>query len=426
MPLTLMHWFAVCLCGVLSVATAVFYRALRSASSARLEEINRQRKLYASLPDFDSALIATGWLKVLVYAAYAAAVAFLLYGKRGGGLVFYAASTILAAASLLAIEVAALVSAGYHSGRVFYNFLPLVAALAAAGAAVRYAGGVLAGLVARVSGWEPPLGPREAAEEQILDAVTEGRHRGVIAHQESEMIESIIEFKDSAVSQISTPRTKVVTVVENATVAQALETAIASGHSRLPVRAQSAEEIIGVLHVKDALRLAGSEGAATTPVRDIMRSPYFVPETKRIRELLQEFRATNVHMAIVLDEYGGTAGIVTIEDVLEKIVGQIEDEYQPSRLPAIRVLAAGSAVAEGQARLRDVNEALQAKLSESEDYETLAGYLLSRLGRIPAPGEGFDFQGVSFKVLDADARRIKRLAIETAQHRPDQRPAPKR
>jgi len=242
----------------------------------------------------------------------------------------------------------------------------------------------------------------------------------VIAHQESEMIESIIEFKDVAVAQIATPRTGVVTVFEGSSVEEALETAIASGHSRLPVRGQNSEEIVGILHVKDALRLALSRNAGSTHVKDIMRSPYFVPETKRVRELLQEFRATNVHMAIVLDEYGGTAGIVTIEDVLEKIVGQIEDEYRTNALPDIRAVAAGRIVAEGRARVRDVNEAIGARLSESDDYETVAGYVLSRLARIPAPGETFSSEGANFRILEADERRIRRLSIEAGRETVDE------
>ena len=148
------------------------------------------------------------------------------------------------------------------------------------------------------------------------------------------------------------------------------------------------------------------------PVRDAMRAPYFVPETKRIRELLQEFRATSIHMAVVLDEYGGTCGIVTIEDILEEIVGEIEDEYDEYQPPEIRVLGPARAMVAGTAPVGEVNDALGTDIpDEEEEYDTIAGFVLYHTGRIPEPGETLDLEGLRLRIVEADERRIKRLAV---------------
>jgi magnesium and cobalt transporter len=418
MPQGLVHWIVAGLFGLLSLATALFYRALRSASPARLEEINELRRAYSTLPDLDDALLATGWFKVVVYAGFAASVGILVSRTHGDYLLPCLVASAFAGAALLAGEALALVIAGYHSGGLFYRFIPLVMVFAAIGAAALSAGGFVAGIVARVSGWEPPLGREAAAKEEILDAVTEGKREGLIHAQESQMIESIIDFKDIQVSRIMTPRTKVATLSAGIKVLAALQTAVTSGHTRLPVRAESADNIVGVLYVKDILPLVGLPEALGIPVSEIMRAPYFVPETKTIRELLQEFRATNVHMAIVLDEYGGTSGIVTIEDILEEIVGEIEDEYHAAAPPPVRVLGAGKAVVEGHAALDEVNDALGIALTKCDDYETIAGFVLSNVKRIPQAGETFDIEGSRFKIVDADPRRIKRMSIEAIKPAP--------
>jgi len=310
-------WFLVFALGVLALAAAMFHRALSAASPARLEELNIEQGAYRSLPNLGDAVVAAAWFKIAVYAAFVTATSFAVLAERAVAAGVFAAAAAASVAALVACEALALVFVGFHSGRLFYRILPLVAAFAAVGVPILAAAGVLAGIVARISGHEAPLGPEQAAQEDILDAVTEGAREGVIESQERDMIESIIEFKDAQVSKIMTPRTELFTVPADANVAAALETAIRSGHSRLPVCTGTADNIVGVLYVKDVLRVAGSPLALTALVTDVMRSPHFVPETKSIKQMLQEFRATNVHMAIVLDEYGGTSGIVTIEDILE-------------------------------------------------------------------------------------------------------------
>lgn len=398
--------------GAAALAAALFHRAVASASPARLEELNDNLKSYAALPDLADAAVVSGALKVAMYAMFVSAVTRAASGNAPGAPLGWTAAATVALAGLAICEALALVAAGYHSGRMLYRLLPVVAAFALGGRAILRAGGAAAGFLARLAGREAPPAPEEAAEDEILDAVSEGERLGVIEDQEREMIESIIEFKDVEVAEVMTPRTELTTIDGDSSLRAMLPTAISSGHSRLPVWSGNADNVVGVLYVKDILKYMDSPAQLDEAVRSIMRAPSFVPETKMVRELLQEFRASSVHMAIILDEYGGTSGIVTIEDILEEIVGDIEDEYDEYEPPDIRSTGRGRAVVMGSAGVDEVNDELGTQLSESDEYETVAGYVLFRTGRIPAKGEVFEWEGVRFSVLDADERRIDTLAVE--------------
>jgi len=397
-----------------SLVAAIFHRAVVTASLARLEEINDEEQRYAALPDMHDARIATGAAKLALYAALIVLVA-ERFSPNGAPAAAYLRAFATSMAAVLMTELVALVVAGYHSGRTLYRLMPIVSVFAVAGGSLAAAGRLPASIIARLMGREAPPPHEESVEEEILDAVTEGEREGVIEDQEREMIESIIEFKDSEAAGIMTPRTRLTMVREDMTLRSAMQVAVESAHSRLPVAAENADNIVGILHVKDLLPRIGANDEAKLRVRDIMRAPYFVPETKRIREMLQELRATSMHMAIVLDEYGGTSGIVTIEDILEEIVGEIEDEYDEYQPPEIRITGPGRAVLSGVAGVHEVNEALGTSISEQEEYETIAGFVLFGIGRIPKTGEIIDLADIRFRVLDADERRIRRMAVAVSR-----------
>ncbi len=399
----------------LSLVAALFHRALRSASPARLEELNDTYRSYGELPDMDDATAAAEVLKLGTYAVLVSFISIRTFTALEGAAAAYIGAVAASAAAVAVCEATALVGAGHHSGRVLYRMLPLVSAFASAGTGMLAAGAALGGFFARLFGQEAPLAPDEAAEEEMLDAVSEGERQGVIEDQEREMIESIIEFKDAEVAEVMTPRTQLTTLSADMNLQETLPTIVASGHSRLPVWSENADNIVGVLYVKDILRHIDAPGGLDVTVRSVMRAPYFVPETKMINDLLQEFRATNIHMAIVLDEYGGTSGIVTIEDILEEIVGEIEDEFDGYEPPDIRIVGKGRAFVAGHTPVDEVNEALGTKLSENDEYETIAGYVLFRTGKIPRPGETFEWEGAIFRILEADERHIERLTVEVSE-----------
>ncbi len=257
----------------------------------------------------------------------------------------------------------------------------------------------------------------EAFANEIIATVAEGERDGFVGEEEADMIENVVELPAFEVSEVMTPRTDVHWVEATTPVTDALKHAAAMRHSRLPVGEGDVDHIIGVFYIRDVVdRLTEIDKLKDLPVRDLCRKPLYVPETKKVSQMLKDFRENRLHIAIVLDEYGGTAGLVTIEDILEEIVGEIEDEYDPERESPLVVLEDGrSAEADAKVRIGDLNEEIHANLPESEDYETVGGFVFSQLGRIPTPGESFQYENVEVTVVSANDRKIERLRIRVLE-----------
>ena len=254
-----------------------------------------------------------------------------------------------------------------------------------------------------------PEDPREEIEDEILSAVDEGAREGAFEDSEKRMIEGIIDLRDIDADHIMTPRTEMVSLPLDSTFEDAIERARERGLSRLPVYRETPDDIAGVLYMKDLLPYLGHE--TTPPIGGLLRTPLFIPQTKGVQELLQEMRAHQMHLAIVLDEYGGTAGLVTIEDILEEIVGEIADEHEGVKPDQVTRLSENAATVEGRTHIDDLNDALDIELPESEEYETVGGLLFTRLGRVPLPGEHWELDGVRFTVLDSDERQVHRVKV---------------
>lgn len=249
-------------------------------------------------------------------------------------------------------------------------------------------------------------------ERDIMDALREGEKHGAVDEEEKHMIESVIELRDTQVAEIMTPRIEIVAVEDTATLEEVRRVIREEGHSRLPVYHETIDNIVGVLYAKDLLALESEDGF---DVRRIMRKVPFVPETKRLRDLLHEFQESKVHIAIVLDEYGGTAGLVTIEDILEELVGEIADEHEaPEPDPIVR-LDDRTIEVDARVHIRDINDTLGVELPEDEDYDTIGGLVFSVLGRIPKAGEEVVQGRVVIRILDVGERRINRVRIQVME-----------
>lgn len=266
-----------------------------------------------------------------------------------------------------------------------------------------------------------PLGGRVRSdaplvtEEEIQLLVRMGEEQGVLEQDEREMIRSIFEFGDTVVREVMVPRVDVVAVEADEPIEAVLEIVRAHGHSRIPVYDDTVDQIVGLIHVKDLL--AGfKEARLSGTVRDFARPAYFVPETKRLDELFREMRRKKVHMAVAVDEYGGTAGLVTIEDLLEEIVGPIQDEYDVEE-PPIQVLSERVALVDGAVHLEDVNAALGMELPAGE-VDTVGGFVTSLLGHVPAQGEQVTYDGVEFAVERVDGHRIMQVRVTRAEAAP--------
>ncbi|MHC4697102.1 MAG: hemolysin family protein [Planctomycetota bacterium] len=245
-------------------------------------------------------------------------------------------------------------------------------------------------------------------EQEILNVVSEGERHGAVDEEEKEMIESVIELSDKRAEEIMTPRTDVVAVPKEAAREDVLETIRTKGHSRIPVYDETIDTVLGALYAKDLLRQADDTPFDLT---SIMREVYFIPESKLVRDLLREFQARKLHLAIVLDEYGGTAGLVTIEDILEELVGEIVDEYEPAAPAELVRIDEHTVEVDARMRIDDLNDELNLELPEDEDYETIGGFVFSAMGRIPRVGERCDHESVGIQVIAAEPRRILRLRL---------------
>ncbi len=251
-------------------------------------------------------------------------------------------------------------------------------------------------------------------EEELRLMVTVGEEEGVLEEEETEMIHSIFEFADTTVREVMVPRIDMVTLSSEATVIHAVDLALQGGFSRIPVYedAIGVDEIIGILYTKDMLRQL-REGHDSSPIRNLLRSAYYVPETKKLDDLLREIRQNRIHMAIVVDEYGSVAGLVTIEDLMEEIVGDIQDEYDHEEILYEKV-SENEYVMNAKMSIYNFNELMDTKLTDT-DYETLGGFVYSQLDKIPGMGDTISYNNMTFTVLATRGRRILKIRVEREQ-----------
>lgn len=265
----------------------------------------------------------------------------------------------------------------------------------------------------RISGKSPSSLTGEELEEEIREVVTEGQREGLIEEEAREMIESVMALGAVQIKDIMTPRTDMVTMPVDLSWEEALMQVINSGHTRIPLHGKDRDEIVGILHTKDMLHeLARGPQAPHRPIAELARPPFFVPESKAVDELLQEFQRSRNHIAVVMDEFGGVSGLVTIEDVLEEIVGEIADEHDEAVGEGIHSTGERSCEALARVHIGEINERLGLHLPEDEHFNTIGGFVFHQLGHIPHVGETLTHDGVKIKVLDATRRRINRVALE--------------
>lgn len=271
--------------------------------------------------------------------------------------------------------------------------------------------GLITNLLLKVMGSQEDKDPF-ITEDELKLMVNAGQEEGFIAESEKEMINSIFDFDDTLVREIMTPRIDMVVAEVNNSFGEVVEIAIDSGHSRIPVYENTIDNIVGIVYGHDLLKNSNKDFSAIQ-IKKLMRPAYYVPETKKVRDLLAELRQAKVHMAIVLDEYGGTAGLITIEDVIEEIVGDIQDEFDLEE-ESIITLEDGSIRADGRASIFDINEVLDIDLPD-DDYETISGLVFHLLGHIPKEGEEIILENVKIRVEKILGRRVDKVMIRKDQ-----------
>lgn len=255
---------------------------------------------------------------------------------------------------------------------------------------------------------------KATAEDEILSLVEreseDEEGDDDLAEDERRMIQGVFDLDETLVHEIMTPRVDVDAIEENASLAEVKTKIVSSGHSRIPVFRESIDHVVGVIYAKDLLDEA--RFATCTSLADFQHQPVFIPETKNVGDLLAEFQQSRNHFAIVLDEYGGTAGLVTFEDILEEIVGDIQDEYDDEEeISVSEAQPDGFQLVDARMTIDEVNELLDLELSEDEDYDTLAGYMAAHCGHIPQEGEAGRTEALEYEIVEADQRRVKKLKI---------------
>jgi magnesium and cobalt transporter len=247
------------------------------------------------------------------------------------------------------------------------------------------------------------------SRDDLLELLAEDRWAEVLEKQEIRMLKGVLQVSQMQVREVMIPRSQMVVLDRDAPSDELLRTVVECGHSRFPVIGEDRDEVVGILLAKDVLKFFVESPGETLDLSGLLRPTTFIPESKRLDTLLQEFRSSRNHMAIVVDEYGGTSGLLTIEDVLEEIVGEIDDEHDPQEAAPIEQQS-GYWNVKALTRIDEFNEYFSALLSDA-DYETVGGLVMGGFGRLPRRGESISLNGFCFKIVQADRRRIHRLEV---------------
>jgi putative hemolysin len=248
--------------------------------------------------------------------------------------------------------------------------------------------------------------------DELRLIVERGGEQGVLEAEEEQMINAVIELGDRRVHEVMVPRVAIAAVDADATLEEAIDLVVEVGHSRIPVYHDTIDEIVGILYAKDLLPYLKNDAGPRPPLRKLLRPPVLVPESMTVDDLLHEFQRRKVHIAVVLDEYGGTAGLVTIEDLLEEIVGEIQDEYDVEEPMVVR-LSDHEARVDGRADVDEILELfdLDLQLEDADEYDTVGGLVYHRIGGVPAPGDSVDVDGLRLTVESTDGRRVGKVLV---------------
>jgi len=413
-------WFAL---GLVATGLASFFalahEALRTFSRTRLadalERAGRLHRLDRLTRHQDALVQTTRVLRVLALVTTVVLFeAWSLLNFESTLVRWLGGAAVAAALALVLGAVVPSAWARYAADDVLARILPILHVMRVALAPLRGLLGLVDAVVRRLAGVPEKGVAMSNIEEEIVQAADEGEREGAILEEQKDMIANVIKLKRSDASQIMTPRTDIVSVDADEDLETARCLIADSGFSRIPTTRGNLDTIVGILYAKDLLLRGPDESGETPRVAAVMREALFVPETKRLDELLRDFQANKVHIAVVLDEYGGTSGVVTIEDVIEEIVGEIVDEYEAEPAQPIQRIDARSYRVEARVHIDELNDELDLDLPEDEDYETIGGFILCRLGYIPKAGELLDADPVTLTVLEADERRIVSLRLDIA------------
>lgn len=407
--------------GFLAMARSALINIRRPRLRQLIEEGIGSARIAERLAEDSSRLLATTQLGMTVIGFFAGAVVAVVsapllatamrpwLGEASSPLALVLVVLLTAIVMLILGELVPETVALQHSEHLaLWLARPLAAIAVVAMPVVRVVVWISSGL-SRLFGAEPQSTMPFVTEEEIKTLVDAGEEEGVIEKDEKAMIYSIFELGDTLVREVMVPRIDVVALEVTTPMLEAVDMIIKVGHSRIPIYQETIDNVVGVLYAKDLLPYL-SEGRTDVPLRSIARAAYFIPETKRAGDLLPDLQQRRIHMAVVVDEYGGMAGIVTIEDLVEEIVGEIQDEYDAEE-PFVEMVNENEYLFDARVDLDDLNQLMEVALP-TEDSDTLGGFIYTQLGRVPVVGDRLTFEKLVLTVESVVGRRIKKVRIE--------------
>ncbi len=388
----------------LTSVSRIRVRARADEGDFRAAQIER---LHGNPGGYLGAILVTNTLALMLASSSATLLAARRFGTGAG---FWSA-VVLAVLVMLFCEIGPKAYALQHNERVARLVAPSVtAATRVLGPLVAVLSWVTSGITRLLPG-DGGRGIPFLTEDELKALVAASSVEGIVEEEEREMIHGVLEMTDKPVREVMVPRVQMVALPSDASLEEAVQVVLEHGHSRIPVYEETIDNIVGVVYAKDLLRARAGSGPAPVGVQALARAATFVPEAKHLGELLQEMQLAKVHLVLVVDEYGGTAGLVTIEDVLEEIVGPIRDEYDLAEQEEIQLVSPNEALLSASASLDDVNELLQLHL-EGEDFDSVGGLVYSLLGRIPRVGEKVDAgPGLTITVESIDRQAIQTVRL---------------
>lgn len=414
------------LLGVLIVLSGIFSAsetALTAFKSTDLEEVEKTNPKTAKLlkkwlvrpNEMLTAILLGNNVVNILASSIATVVTFKIVGSSGGNAIAVA-TVIMTVIVLVFGEITPKVVAKTYSMKISRLIIgPIYLLSIVALPIIKLLIGITQ-IISKIFGIKLSNENMMITEEEIKSYISVGSSEGVIEEEEKQMIHSIIEFGDTTAKEVMTPRTSLFMLDGEQTIDEIWDDLIESGYSRIPVYGEDLDDIIGVLYIKDIISYV-KEGKTDIQIKTILREGYFVPDTKSIVEILDEFRSTQVHMAIILDEYGGTVGLVTIEDLIEEIIGEIKDEYDLNEEAEIQKVDENSYKVDARINVEDLNKELHIKIPESEDYESLGGYVLDILGRVAEVDDIVEYQNIQMKVLEVEKLRVVKILITIMEER---------
>jgi len=399
--------------GLLALAETSLVRMSRVKAKSLLDQRRRGARQLARLVEHPEQFLNAVLLLVLICQLVSATLVGVLAEQWLGAIGVVVATVFEVVVIFVIFEAVPKNWAVHNPERAALFSAPLVTAIVRF-PLVRVVSGFLIGLANLLIGRRPGDEDESSAvtESELLAMADVAHAEDVIEHTERAFIHSIIDFGDAVVREVMVPRPDMVTLEADITVGRALEQALAGGRSRLPVYEDNVDDVIGIGYAKDLMR-AEHDGHGADPVRSHVRPAHFVPETKRLTNLLREMQDRKFHMSVVVDEYGSTAGLVTLEDLIEELVGEIVDEYDVEE-PTVERLADGSVVVTGRMAIDDADDLLDAELPQGS-WDTVGGLLLDLAGHVPAEGESVEVDGFRLVAQRVQARRIGRVRIERLQ-----------